>query len=151
MQPGPRRLTEGKMDQDSWEHFEHEADIGVRGIGLTLDGAFEQAALAMMALITDLDLIEDRGVITIQCEDDDRNFLFTDWLNALVYEMATRKWLFCRFEVRIEGSQLTARAWGEPIDMARHQPAVEVKGATFTELAVNQQDGRYVAQCVVDV
>jgi SHS2 domain-containing protein len=143
--------TEGGLEQDSWEHFEHEADIGVRGIGHTLAAAFEQAALAMTALITDLELIKDSDVIDIHCEDDDSSLLLTDWLNALIYEMATRKWVFCRFQVTIDGNQLTAVAWGEPIDMARHQPAVEVKGATFTELAVYQEGGRYVAQCVVDV
>ena len=78
--------------------------------------------------------------------------LFVDWLNALVYEMATGKMLFSRFEVRLEGDKLSAKAWGEPIDLARHHPAVEVKGATFTELRVAQRpDGTWVAQCVVDV
>jgi len=47
---------------------------------------------------------------------------------------------------------LQATAWGEPIEVARHQPAVEVKGATYTELAVKRdEEGRWVAQCVVDV
>ena len=29
-----------------WEHFSHDADMGVRGIGPTLEETFEQAALA---------------------------------------------------------------------------------------------------------
>jgi SHS2 domain-containing protein len=38
------------------------------------------------------------------------------------------------------------------VDVARHQPAVEVKGATFTELKVRRTDqGEWLAQCVVDV
>lgn len=139
------------MANGRWEHFEHEADIGVRGISNSLAGAFEQAALAMMSIITDIDLIEDKEVISIQCDDSDYNLLFTDWLNALIYEMATRKWLFCRFQVTINGNQLTAKAWGEPIDIVKHQPAVEIKGATYTELAVYQQAGLFTAQCVVDV
>ena len=36
-----------------WEHFEHEADIGIRGIAPTLEQAFEQAAIAMTAVMTD--------------------------------------------------------------------------------------------------
>ena len=75
-----------------------------------------------------------------------------DWLNALVYEMATRHLLFNRYTVQIDGTRLTATAWGEPLDIARHQPAVEVKGATYTGLRVSQEpDGTWVAQCVVDV
>jgi tRNA nucleotidyltransferase (CCA-adding enzyme) len=37
--------------KDRWEHFEHGADIGVRGLGTSKAGAFEQAALALMAVI----------------------------------------------------------------------------------------------------
>jgi SHS2 domain-containing protein len=66
--------------------------------------------------------------------------------------MATRHMLFGRFEVRIDGDQLEGRAWGEPVDVARHHPAVEVKGATLTQLRVAKEpDGTWVAQCVVDV
>jgi SHS2 domain-containing protein len=46
---------------------------------------------------------------------------------------------------------LTATARGEPVDVARHEPAVEIKGATYTALAVEQTDGQWRAQCVVDV
>lgn len=139
------------MKAAHWEHFEHDADIGVRGVAPTLAGAFEQAALAMSAIITDLSLIKANDVVDIQCEEDDASLLLADWLNALIYQMATRKLLFSRFEVRIDGSRLTGRAWGEPIDIDKHQPAVEIKGATYTELSVGEHAGQFVAQCVVDV
>jgi len=140
------------MISDGWEHFPHEADIGVRGIGETREAAFEQAALALSAVIVDLNSVDPIQAILIACEAPDSELLFVDWLNALVYEMATGKMLFSRFEVRLEGDKLSAKAWGEPIDLARHQSAVEVKGATFTELRVAQRpDGTWVAQCVVDV
>ena len=78
--------------------------------------------------------------------------LLVDWLNALVYEMATRRMLFSRFEVRLDGTRLHATAWGEPVDVARHRPAVEVKGATYTQLKVaRDEQGGWLAQCVVDV
>ena len=66
----------------------------------------------------------------------DPELLLFDWLNALVYEMAIRRLLFSRFEVKVEGPRLTARAFGEPVAVDRHEPAVEVKGATCTGLAV---------------
>jgi tRNA nucleotidyltransferase (CCA-adding enzyme) len=78
--------------------------------------------------------------------------LLVDWLNALVFEMATRRMLFSRFEVEIGAGRLRALAWGEAVDVERHKPAVEVKGATYTSLRVAQEaDGTWVAQCVVDV
>jgi len=135
-----------------WEHFAHEADVGVRGIGATRDQAFEQAALALTAVITDPAGVAPKARIEVLCEDADQELLLTDWLNALVYEMATRRMLFSRFSVRTEGPRLYAVVEGEPVDVARHHPAVEVKGATFTQLKVAlQPDGSWIAQCVVDV
>lgn len=139
------------MSTARWEHFEHEADIGVRGIGTTLNSAFEQAALALNAIITDLELIEAHEMVEINCDEEDVPLLLADWLNALIFQTATRKLLFSRFEVDINDSHLTASAWGEPINIEKHHPAVEIKGATYTALAVRQQGGEFVAQCVVDV
>lgn len=138
--------------EPSWEHFPHQADMGVRGIGATKQAAFEGAALAMTAVITDLGSVAPAQSVSIACEAPDDELLLVDWLNALVFEMATRKMLFSRFAVRINGHALHATAWGEPIEVARHQPAVEVKGATYTELSVKRDvQGRWIAQCVVDV
>jgi tRNA nucleotidyltransferase (CCA-adding enzyme) len=135
-----------------WEHFTHGADIGVRGIGTSKEEAFEQAAVALVAVITDPGLVAARRKIVVECEATDSEVLLVDWLNALVYEMAVRGMIFGRFAVRIEGFHLYGTAWGEEIDIARHEPAVEVKGATYTSLFVGQNpDGSWVAECVVDV
>jgi tRNA nucleotidyltransferase (CCA-adding enzyme) len=135
-----------------WEHFHHEADVGVRGIGASPAQAFEQAAVAMTAVITEPERVQPRETVQIELDCADRELMFTEWLNALVYEMATRRMLFSRFAVRIEGEHLAATAAGEGVDVLRHQPAVEVKGATLTQLRVAQEpDGTWVAQCVVDV
>lgn len=126
--------------------------MGVRGIGASREQAFEQAALALTSVITDLDMVAAREAVEVQCEAPDEELLFVDWLNTLVYEMATRHMLFSRYAVHLDGTRLTATAWGEPLDIARHQPAVEVKGATYTGLRVAQvADGRWVAECIVDV
>ncbi|GAO35130.1 hypothetical protein SCT_0512 [Sulfuricella sp. T08] len=135
-----------------WEHFPHQADIGVRGVGPTLAAAFEQAALAMTAVTTDLALVAPAESVEIACEAPDDELLLVDWLNGLILEMATRRMLFSRFAVTLGGHRLRATAWGEPVDVARHQPAVEIKGATYTELKVGKTEtGLWFAQCVVDV
>jgi tRNA nucleotidyltransferase (CCA-adding enzyme) len=137
----------------SWQHFSHDADIGVRGLGATCEAAFEQAALALTAVVTDPARVDPREPVDLACTASDEDLLLVDWLNALVYAMATRRMLFGRFAVRMEDRhRLTARAWGEPVDVARHQPAAEVKGATYTALAVGRTpEGGWVAECVVDV
>ena len=144
----PRRSPE----QGHWEHFQHQADIGVRGIAPTLPGAFAQAALALTAVVTDPERVVPLLPVPVTCKAPDHEILLLDWLNGLIYEMATRNMLFGRFEVEIDDHSLRATAWGEPVEVARHRPAVELKGATFTELKVARKpDGEWVAQCVVDV
>lgn len=135
-----------------WEHFHHEADIGVRGLGASAAQAFAEAAVALTAVITDLETVQCRDTVQLECDAPDLELLFVDWLNALVYEMATRHMLFRDFRVVLDGTRLRASACGESIDIARHQPATEIKGATYTQLAVvEERHGAWRAQCVVDV
>lgn len=135
-----------------WETFPHESDIGVRGIGATQAEAFAGAAMAMTSVISDPALVVARAAVSIACTAPDQELLLVDWLNALVYEMATRRMLFSKFDVSIMDTYLEAKVWGEPLDVLRHRPAAEVKGASFCELLVRQTaDGDWLAQCVVDV
>ncbi len=135
----------------AWEHFSHGADVGIRGIGKSLEESFEMGAMALIAIITDPSLVEPVVEISVHCEAPDREILFMDWLNAIIFEMATREMLFSKFKVKINGNKLFAEIWGEPVDRNKHQPAVETKGATMTELQVQSIGDVWKSQCVVDV
>lgn|SRR5690606_8663838 len=142
----------GMMSEARYEHFPHGADVGVRGFGASPAEAFEQAALALTAAITDPESVGADYTAEIRCDAPDVELLLVDFLNAVVYEMATRSMLFSRYDVQIDGGHLRAVARGERVDRARHSPGVEVKGATFTNLRVAQlPEGVWLAQCVVDV
>jgi protein archease len=134
-----------------WEHFPHDADVGVRGWGATEEQAFEQAALALTAVVTDVQ-VSPQAAIEVSCEAPDIELLLVEWLNSVIYEMAVRKMLFGRFKVRIDGGRLHGTLWGEPVDVERHAPACEPKGATYTALRVAKaSDGRWSAACIIDV
>ncbi len=134
-----------------WWHFAHEADAGLAASGSSVAEVFEQIALAMTAVITH-EPIETKTCVEVRCRGSDRELLLIDWLNELIFEMATRGLVFSRYEVDIDGDRLTAKAYGERVDPVRHRPAVEPKGATYTALAVREDaDGCWQARCVVDV
>lgn len=135
----------------AWSHFQHRADIGVCGNGATLEQAFANAAMAMTAVITPPQQVRPVQPVFLHCAAPDHELLLVDFLNAIVYEMATRHMLFSRFDITIRDGRLDATVWGEPIDAQRHQPAVEVKGASYTALQVSQESGHWTARCVVDV
>ncbi len=135
----------------SWAHFSHDADIGVVGIGETKAEAFRQAALALTAVITDPSGVRPVQPVPVVCQAQTDELLLVEWLNALVYEMAVRTMLFGDFAVHIQGEELRATAYGEPVDRDRHEPAVEIKGATLTALQVAHSPAGWRVQCVVDV
>jgi tRNA nucleotidyltransferase (CCA-adding enzyme) len=135
-----------------WEHFPHVADIGVRGIGRSKAEAFVQAAVALTAVVTDPGQVRRETRVELSAEGADDELLLLGWLDAVIYAMATRRMVFGAYEVRFTGEGVLGQAWGEPVDVARHQPVVEIKAATFAELAVRQlPGGLWLAQCVVDV
>ena len=140
------------MTNPRWEHFEHEADIGIRGYGNTLAEAFQQAALALSGVITELEKIDPVKCMTVECNAPEAELLLMDWLNEIIYQMADSKMLFSRFDIEIAGPHLKARICGEEANQQKHQPAVEIKGATFTELKVTGNPGnQWMVQCIVDV
>ena len=140
------------MSHGSWKHFEHDADIGLCGSGPDIACAFEQAGLALTAIITEPDKVAVKHTLTLHCDAPNLELLFTEWLNQLIYLMATEKMLFSQFQVSINDNTLEASIRGEPVDPPRHEPAVEIKGATFTGLKVTQDDnGNWQACTVVDV
>lgn len=144
-------ITRGPSGEH-WEHFDHGADIGVRGFGPTKASAFEQAALAVTGVVTDPQAVMLRETVPILCEAADDELLLAAWLNAIVCEMDCRRMLFGRFHVVIENGRLTGTATGERTCVERHRPAVEIKGATYTALRLARtDDGGWLAQTVVDV
>ncbi|MEW6777170.1 MAG: archease [Bdellovibrionota bacterium] len=144
------------MDKD-WEHFEHAADVGVRGFGKTPAEAFANAGRALFALVAeDLAAVKESREEKIACRADSLDELFLAFLGELIWLSDTRHFVFGRFEVAIKEPspgtyELTASAFGEPYDPAHHASTVEPKGATYTALKVTKENERWVAQCVVDV
>ncbi|MFB6259908.1 MAG: archease, partial [Thiohalorhabdaceae bacterium] len=122
-----------------------------------LASALEQAGLALTAVVTEPEAVAAREEIVLTCTADDPEFLLVEWLDILIYTMATRRMLFTAFDVAVSGGEnplafgVDATVWGEPVDRDRHQPAVEVKGTTLTGLKAERAEHGWLLECVVDV
>jgi len=135
-----------------WSHFEHDADIGLCATSATREGLFEEIGRALTAVVTDPVDVRLEETVDVHCEATDDALLMVDWLNALIYEMATRRMVFGKWRVNLRGTILDAYVEGEALDRDRHKPVVEIKGATYTALAVERDEsGNWYGQCVVDV
>lgn len=135
----------------TFERFEHRADVGVRGRGETLEKAFEEGARAMFSVMVDLNTVKPLEAFEIEVSAQDEEVLFVEWLNELLSLADLNDMVFSEFEVEIAGNSLKGRASGEKWDLKRHEPKTEVKAATYSSLSVKNENGSYVAQCIVDV
>ena len=147
-------IAQGAQQPESgamYETFEHEADIGVRGFGCTMEEAFQNTAIALYSVMLNVHAVEPRVPRHVAVSAPDRELLLVEWLNALLALSDIERMVFSRFEVQIDGASLRGTAWGETLDKVRHEPRIEVKGATYHLLVVTDQAGGFTAQCVVDV
>ncbi|MGZ3746062.1 MAG: archease [Pseudobdellovibrionaceae bacterium] len=136
-----------------WEHFSHGSDIGIRGKGHSLAEAFEMIGMSLTALMVKPEEITPQEVVKAEIHSDNLDFLLYDWVNRLIFETATKHLIFANFQVSLsqDPPRLLALMSGEKIDPSKHDLGVEVKGATFTELKVQKDNGLWLCQCIVDV
>ena len=131
-------------------YFDHDADIGIIGRGSSLEEAFESAAVAMFAIMADVDVLDFHELIEVKFEEDDNEFALIEWLNTLLALAHMKHLVLGRFELQREGTSWRGKAWGDKWkkDLER---GTEVKGATLTMLSVQEKEDHWEAQCVVDV
>jgi len=135
--------------------FEHQADIGVRGTGKTLEQAFEECAKAMFTVMADIENIKPEKSITGKTTATDHISLLVCWLNDLLAYKDIENMILAHFKTSItrQDKQYTIEweAKGETINPKNQEILVEVKAATFHQALVKQEKGEWTAQCIVDV
>lgn len=134
----------------SEEYFDHDADIGIIGRGETVEHAFESAARAMFAIMTELAPVGAAVKVSVDFEEADLELALVTWLNLLLAHARERHAVFGHFRLSRSGNawhgEVSGEEWNEEMERG-----VEVKGATLTMLSVKQQGGQWEARCVVDV
>jgi SHS2 domain-containing protein len=135
-----------------YELFEHTADLGLRATAPDIDTLFvEMARCLSAAILEDPASVRPETATRVEISGGDREYLLFDWLKELLYRFDAEHQVFGRFEVRVRADGLTATAWGEPLDPARHLLNHEVKAITYHELKVEPTDGGWVAEVIVDI
>ncbi|MGD2249307.1 MAG: archease [Candidatus Methanofastidiosia archaeon] len=139
---------------EPYELLDHEADVGVRGWGTTVEEAFEHGAEGMFSVMVDIDNVNPDTEIIITVEADDLESLFVEWLNELLAQKDIVELVFSEFSVDIKENEtilLTGKVRGEPLDVKKHEIRTEVKAATYFGLKSGTKDELYYFQCVLDI
>ncbi len=133
-----------------WEHQTTPEGNRVRGFGHSPDSAFVQAALALTTLVTDPACIDPYRLIQIDLRGADLEQLFSNWISTLADSMSSRHLLFSAFDVCITGHHLHSCLWGEPLDMARHQPSTSLSELHVIDPSISRsEEGIWIAEYIV--
>lgn len=138
-----------------YKFFDHQADVGIIGIGESYEQAFQEAAKAMFEVMCDTKTVKQVKSLRIDAVASDLASLFIEWLNELLAQKDIKDMLFNNFNVKISktkaGYKLSGIAKGEKLNISKHHLKTEVKAATYSQLKVWEEKGLYKARCVVDV
>jgi protein archease len=135
-----------------WEHFEVEADVGVRAWGPTRAAAFAQAALGVLALAVAPETVSARETREVRAQGDSPESLLVAWIDECLYVHEVEGFAVREADVDVCLDTLAqGRLRGEPLDPARHTLGTVVKGATLHRVAVTEHGGIHEVRVIVDV
>ena len=137
-----------------FEIFEHTADVGIRAYGKNLNEAFENAALGMFDVITDLRKVEAIGEYKIMVDAKDSEQLLVDWLSELLFIHTVKGIMFSKFKVEImeqeDNWRLMGNASGENYKEGKHPYNTEIKAVTHHILEIKKNEV-YEVQVLFDI
>ncbi len=132
--------------------FDHTADIGVDVGAPDLSALFENAALAMFDILTDLSLVSPVTSVPIRAGGADIEETLVRWLSELLYLHDVRGFLFSVIRVSgISPTSVRGVASGEPFEPGRHEVRTEVKAVTYHQVSVTKEGEMWKARYVIDV
>jgi SHS2 domain-containing protein len=134
----------------SFEEISHTADVKIRATAPTLEALFSEAFNALMQVLYGPD--RNGGMkreITLDAEDHES--LLRDFLSEVLFIAEVDGLVFSGAEVHINGCHLAAMLDGEPFDRRRHALGTEVKGISYSGLAITHDANGYMLDIVFDV
>lgn len=122
-----------------YEFFDVTADVGYLAYGNSLEEVYENSALAMFDVITDVNKVSKKELKRFSIESEDLISLLYDFLEELLFIHEVELFFFSGFDVKIEEKftnniksyHLESLAFGEKIDWNIHERRSEVKAITF--------------------
>lgn len=135
-----------------WEHFDVEADVGVRAWGPSRAAAFAEAALGVLALVVDPESVDVRESREVRAQADTPETLLVAWVDECLYVHEIEGFVARRVEVtECSDGVVHGRLLGEPLEPGRHPLGTVVKAATLHGVSVKAQGGHHEVSIVVDV
>lgn len=135
-----------------YKTFDHTADLGLAVTGQSAGELYANAAVAVFDIITDLGRVEPRETRRITVEGDSPEDLLINFLREILYLYNGERWLLREIRVtRIGDNGIEAEAFGEPLDLQKHEICKEIKAVTYHQTLVRKAPGGWEARVIFDV
>jgi len=131
----------------SYRFLDHATDAIIEITAKDLKEAFSVTADAVINLTLDQDKVEEKDQKEFSANGKDLRYLLFSWIEEITFVLITQGFAIKRVEFDIEqkeGYKINAKAYGEPIDLHKHNFKVEIKAPTFYEMEINQDKGVYM-------
>ena len=143
-------------DKKRFEFLEHTADVYIAAYGKDLAEAFENAALAMFDVMTDVKNVSPRVSASIEVEAEDEYALLYSWLEALLIKFDTNGMFYSKFKISdfsrsSDGFRLSAKVWGEEFDAKKHMQKVGVKAVTYYRMEIIKNPEKVTLKFILDI
>jgi SHS2 domain-containing protein len=135
-----------------YEILEHTADVRIRVYGSSLGELFENAARAMIALITDVDKINPLHQIEIKVNGETVDELLVRWLQEILYIHEVKKLVFKNFKLnKIDETHVKGKAFGEKINLEKHELYSDIKAVPYHNLKIETINDKLKVDIVFDI
>jgi SHS2 domain-containing protein len=143
------------VHKGAYEFLEHTADAYVAAYGKDMAEAYENAALALFDVMTQVEKVKPKTEDQLEVEAEDEQALLYQWLEALLVKSETEGMLYSKFKIlKIEETpvlKLKAKIWGEKFDPGRHLQKVGVKAVTYHRMEIIKAPGKVTLKFILDI
>ena len=131
----------------SYKFLDHATDAIIEVTGKNLKEAFSVTADAVINLTLDQDKVEEKDEKEFSAQGKDLDYLLFSWLEEIPFILITEGFAIKRIEFDIIQNgdyKIHAKAYGEPLDLHKHNFKVEIKAPTFYDMEIRQDNGVYM-------
>ncbi|XP_064652584.1 protein archease-like [Lineus longissimus] len=144
-----------------YEYLDHPADFQIHSWGDTLQEAFEQSAVGMFGIMTDLATIDVEREVEFEVNNpdtDDKIGLLFHFLDEALFLMSG-DYFICKgikiTEFDLENFRIKAKGYGEEFQIGKHPQNCEVKAITYSNIQIQEDHvegkGKFDLFVIVDV
>jgi SHS2 domain-containing protein len=131
----------------SYKFLDHATDAFVEVTAKDLKEAFAVTAEAVINITIDQDKVEEKYKKEFSARGKDLRYLLFNWLEEITFVLITEGFAIRRIEFDILKNgeyTINAKAFGEELDLKKHNFKVEIKAPTFYEMKIEQNNGVFM-------